>query len=299
MQLDPGTIINNLYCVESQIGKGQFGTVYKGINMKTNIQIAIKLEPTVSEMKILKHETTIINHLYKHGCRCIPCIYWYGTHNSLYTCLVMQYYICSLHDYASSKKISPSLLDSIMEKCISILESIHSGWVVHRDIKPQNFMIGADKELYLIDFGMATFYVDEHRKPIHNEVAKQYIIGSPKYASYFIHCGMTPERRDDLISLGYMYIFLRHPGLSWDDFRVPIDTEAAFTENTIDMTELDINHPKNIIRKNKKQLNHLIHEIQRIYYNEDSVSIIKYMEYCYRLQYTTTPLYSSLVSLFS
>jgi len=303
-QLSSGTIINNVYCLENQIGKGEFGTVYQGFNMKTNKQVAIKIEPSDSDMKILKHETTIINHLYKHGCRFIPCIYWYGLHNSLYTCLVMQHYVCSLHDYSLSKNISVSLLDNMMMKCIYILESIHNGWVIHRDIKPQNFMIGADKELYLIDFGMATFYVDEYKKPIHNTSTKQYIVGSPKYASYFIHCGMTPERRDDLISLGYMYMFLRHPGVSWDDFRASIgdgdhtDTTSNAPNSTI-MTELDINHPRNIVRKNKKRLNHLVPEIQRIYYNEDSVSIIQYMEYCYRLQYTTTPLYSSLVSLFS
>lgn len=298
-ELTPGTIINNVYLVEEKIGKGEFGTVYKGVNRKTNKQIAIKTEPAFSEIKILKHETTIINHLYKHGCRFIPSVYWYGLHNSLHTCLIMQHYVCSLHDYASSKKISLSLLDHMMVKCIYILESIHSGWVIHRDIKPQNFMIGADKELYLIDFGMATFYVDENKKPIHNSEEKQYIVGSPKYASYYIHCGMTPERRDDLISLGYMYMFLRHPGLTWDDFRSDSNIPAHPTTSTDNMTELNINHPKNIIRKNKKRLNLLVPEIQRISYNEDSVSIIKYMEYCYRLQYATTPLYSSLVSLFS
>lgn len=294
MELHIGTVVNHVYLIEEQIGKGEFGTVYKGTNIKTNKQVAIKTEYALSEMKILKHETTIINHLYKHGCRYIPLIYWYGVHNSLHTCLVMQHYVCSLHDYANSKKISLSLLDDIMVKCIYILESIHNGWVIHRDIKPQNFMIGADKEIYMIDFGMATFYVDENRKPIHNSTLKQYIVGSPKYASYYIHCGMTPERRDDLISLGYMYIFLRHPELTWDDFQ-----DLTPSNLNTNITELDINHPKNIRRKNGKELNVLLPKIQRLFYNEDCVSIIKYMEYCYGLQYTTTPLYSSLASLFT
>jgi serine/threonine protein kinase len=297
--LEPGSIINRVYSVEEPIGKGEFGTVYKGSNTKTNKQVAIKVEYALSEIKILKHETTIINHLYKHGCRTIPCIYWYGLHESIYTCLIMQHYVCSLHDYANSKTISPTLLGDIMAKCIGILESIHSKWVIHRDIKPQNFMIGADKEIYLIDFGMATFYVDEYKKPIHNDTPKQYIVGSPRYASYFIHCGMSPERRDDLISLGYMYLFLKYTGLTWDDFRTSYRDPNPTPPPPNGITELDITHPKNVERKYKKQLNNLTCEIQRIGYNEDTVSIMKYLEYCYRLQYTNTPSYHTLASLFS
>jgi serine/threonine protein kinase len=298
MSISLGAIVNRVYLVQEKIGSGGFGTVYKGVNTKTQKEVAIKIEYALSEIRILKHESTIINHLYKHGCRSIPCIYWYGLHESIYTCLVMQHYVCSLHDYAISKKISPYVLCEIMAKCIEILKTIHDAWVVHRDIKPQNFMIGADKEIYLIDFGMATFYVDEYRNPISNTEPKQYIVGSPRYASYFVHCGMSPERRDDLISLGYMYIFLKHPGLTWDDLRLQ-NNSSLCTNSSNEISELDINHPKNIERKFKKQLNHFIPEIQRISYNEDCVSVIKYMEYCYRLSNTTTPMYNSLVSLFS
>lgn len=290
-----GTLVNRVYFVEAELGKGEFGVVYRGRHIKNDKSVAIKMEPMDTPMKTLKHEATIINHLYKEGCRKIPPVYWYGLHADAYTCLVMPHYYCSLHDYSVSKTITGKIVDEIMTRCIQIMEEIHNAWVIHRDIKPQNFMIGDDRQLYLIDFGMATFYVNEYREPIETSELKQYIVGSPKYASYYVHCGIQSQRRDDLISLGYMYIFLKHRGITWDDFQSGVSERPTMHV----YSEIDINHPRNIERKHKKELTHLIRELQRISYNEDCVNITKYMEYCYRLGATSTPNYNALLSLFS
>lgn len=290
-----GTLVNRVYRVESELGKGEFGVVYRGRHIKTDKTVAIKMEPLDTSFKTLKHETTIMNHLYKEGCRQVPPVYWYGLYADKYTCLIMQHYYCSLHDYSLTKPITGGILDEIMARCIHIMEEIHNAWVIHRDIKPQNFMIGDDKQIYLIDFGLSTFYLNEYREPIESTELKQYIIGSPKYASYYVHCGLLSQRRDDLISLGYMYIFLKFRGITWDDFRADIP-QGEYHNNSC--SEMDIHHPRNIDRKYKKQLNNLIRELQRISYNEDCVNITKYMEYCYRLGTTTTPNYGALASLF-
>ena len=92
-----------------------------------------------------------------------------------------------------------------------------------------------------------------------------------------------------------MYIFLKHQGITWDDFQVEVSSHSA---PTVTYSEMDVNHPRNIERKYKKQLNNLISELQRISYNEDCVNITKYMEYCYRLSPTSAPNYNALISLF-
>ena len=92
------TILNSKYKIENILGKGKFGIVYKGSHLKTKKELAIKEEYSENVVKILKHETTILNYLLTHGCKSIPSVYWYGIYNHS-TYLVMTYYPCSLYDF--------------------------------------------------------------------------------------------------------------------------------------------------------------------------------------------------------
>jgi serine/threonine protein kinase len=86
-----------------------------------------------------------------------------------------------------------------MLQSLDILETIHNSFVLHRDIKPQNFMI-REGELFLIDFGLATFYIDENGEDIPNTCSQTTVIGTPKYLSINIHNGNDFSVHDDFIS---------------------------------------------------------------------------------------------------
>ena len=145
-------IICNKYTLKSILGNGKFGIVYEGITTKQT-HVAIKMEPSGSEYKLIKHEATVLNYLFYSGTKNIPRIYWFGQHQN-HTCLVMTHFSCSLNDYIARKgKLEQRKLSSMIIKCIGVLESIHKCRIVHRDIKPHNFMI-KDGDLYLIDFGL-------------------------------------------------------------------------------------------------------------------------------------------------
>jgi len=156
--------INNKYIIETNIGKGQFGSIYKGYHKKTREPIAIKFEHSNSPIKLLKNETTILNYLYNNGCRNIPQVHWYGLFSNN-TCLVMTLYDYSLYDLLKNKKkdLSIQQLQYIILQCLDIFENIHNSFVLHRDIKPQNFMI-KNNELFLIDFGFSTFYIGDDKQ---------------------------------------------------------------------------------------------------------------------------------------
>jgi casein kinase 1 len=305
-----GQIILNKYFIEKKIGNGQFGTVYKGKNIKSGEQIAIKTEFKKTQYKILKHETTILNHLYNSGCRCSPIVYWYGIYCE-YTCLVMPFYSCPLDIYITNNSISFIQLYKIMSKLIQILENIHQYYVIHRDIKPQNFMLNysnmddntSEKELFLIDFGLSTIYVDEMNKHVNiNEDKKEYIVGNPKFMSYNIYDGIEPSRRDDLISLGYIYLYIILGILPWD-----INNNTILSDTQNDITELHVCHVKNQYRKNKKKWEYLSdyifsiikEKIDNIEYTNALNKIHKYLDYCYNMGFSTNPNYDGLIALFT
>jgi serine/threonine protein kinase len=205
-----------------KIGQGAFGEIYKGYNVRTGEKVVVKMEPLNNESKIsaLKHESSILNILYSKHCRNIPPTYWYGTVMSpnQHRVLVMPFYEESLeHVVIKSSKMA----SNIMRSAISILNHIHDKYVVHRDIKPANFMIH-NNELVLIDFGLASFYVDSNEKHILPAVVKkQHIIGTPKYASWNVHCGEEYSRRDDLLSVVYIGLFLMYGAANlWADFSI-------------------------------------------------------------------------------
>jgi serine/threonine protein kinase len=282
-------IIKNKYIVQEKIGQGHFGVVYKGIYKKTNELVAIKTEELRTNMKTLKYETTILKYLYENGCRHVPNIHWFGIiEDKMY--LVMTFYDYSLYQYLEKIKCTPNTIieinkiDQIMVYCINILESIHTSHVIHRDIKPHNIMI-KNGELFLIDFGLATFYINDEIKHISKTCSHDTIIGSPKYASIHIHEGITLSRRDDLISLGYIYIFMMKGELPWD---ICNNNSNEIHDN------INIHSENNRIRKIMKSWSEIEKTCKNI--NEQ---IWNYMNYCHSIDFEKTPNYNGLKQLFS
>ena len=60
---EEGTIIGRKYKIANKIGSGSFGVVYKGINIRSNEYVAIKIESLIGKSKLLKNEAKICRHL--------------------------------------------------------------------------------------------------------------------------------------------------------------------------------------------------------------------------------------------
>ena len=258
-----GCVIGRRYQVLSKLGEGKFGIVYQGRNVATGQSVAIKTESMGSPIRLLKNETTVLKYLYDQGCRCIPIVYWYGIHLDT-ACLVFSCYTVSLFDFFHISPIDIEKKNAIMRTCIQMIESIHKHFVIHRDIKPHYFMI-RDGELFLIDFGLATFYIDSEGEHIQDAIT-QDLTGTPRYISYNVHCGHSASRRDDLISLGYIYLWMTNGELPWS---IVMDRE----------------------KKSWSILENLLLESDQ--------KLHKYLEYCYRLLYEGSPLYGELEKIFT
>ena len=97
-----------------------------------------------------------------------------------------------------------------MKKLFSALNHMHSQAVVHRDIKPDNFLIGIGKKqhyVYVIDFGLAKRFRDPKTGEHIPYRDGKNLTGTARYASVNTHLGIEQARRDDLESLGYVLLY--------------------------------------------------------------------------------------------
>ena len=207
-------LINNKYKLLEKIGEGSFGSIYKGENIRTKELVAIKMEPITNDYKLLKNESIIYQHL--TNTIGIPNVKWFGKDENNYY-MVINLLGESLQSIKNSRGVFSLLLVlQIGFQIILLLKTIHDKGLIHRDIKPDNFLVSKsekNKQLYIIDFGFCKTYINNDK---HIEMKRtNSLIGSLTYASINSHNLLELSRRDDLESLGYMLLYLYKGSLEW------------------------------------------------------------------------------------
>lgn len=316
-------IIANKYTIVEKIGEGKFGNVYKGEHVKTNSIVAIKLEKKDCEYSTIRHESMILNYLYSDGCRTTPAVLWYGIFSN-YRCLVMDYYDTPVSQYISDVKTHYLSMNGdnnnhnqheymvhilkLLANMVNILGHIHKRKIIHRDIKPDNFMM-RNKELFLIDFGLATSTVRD--QPISSEPniqTKETIIGTPKYISYYVHDGCESSYRDDLIPIVYIFFSFLLGDVPWSNISNTKDTQSTESIESTSYNEIHILHPKNLLRKKWKQYSSIEKIFDKLYEQYGIISIcgetkevfsnvLQYFGICYHLIIDEMPDYSELCDI--
>ena len=166
----------------------------------------------------------------------------------------------------------------LAHQMVKKIEMLHNIGYVHRDLKPQNFLIGLKERktnVFLIDYGLAKKYIS----PIDGKCLKcdtvEKFVGSYRYASLNSHMKKTQGRREDLQALGYILIYLFKGILPWQrvDVEEGGDLEAAIYKKK---SEIKI---KDLCKNTPKELE-------------------SYAQYCNELKFDEVPDYKYLTELF-
>ena len=199
-------MISNIYELTEKIGNGNFGDVWKCKHKYNSFEYAVKQD--TSKSNLLLHEVKIIKLLGKH--KNIPQIKWYGKIDEKLSM------ITELYDKTIDKMypLIPEDFKNYAFQMLDVIEYIHSKGIIHRDIKPDNFMLRKNNNsIILIDYGLARPYMYENKHvPIEWNLE---IIGSNNFCSINMHNGIRPSRRDDIESLCYVFISLNVKKLPW------------------------------------------------------------------------------------
>lgn len=278
MESKPKQLIDE-YILEKQIGSGSFGEVYEVEDKKTKQKLALKIEKK-TDASLLKEEYRIYSKLEKtKTVMGIPKIHKF-TITEDYNMLAMELLDKSLETLFDTRKIFKTETVMLLGiDIVNLLESIHKNDYIHRDIKPNNFMIGHSnpEKLYIMDFGLAKRYRygDKHI-PYKSEKS---LTGTARYASINIHHGVEPSRRDDLISVGYMLLYFAKGRLPWQGLKK--DKKRDHLKN---IGDIKLSTSLEILCKNIPDCL--------------SFCLKKYLTYCNSLKFEQEPNYNYLKTLF-
>ncbi|XP_077829534.1 casein kinase I isoform X1 [Macaca mulatta] len=213
--------VGNRYRLGRKIGSGSFGDIYLGTDIAAGEEVAIKLECVKTKHPQLHIESKIYKMM--QGGVGIPTIRWCGAEGD-YNVMVMELLGPSLEDLFNfcSRKFSLKTVLLLADQMISRIEYIHSKNFIHRDVKPDNFLMGLGKKgnlVYIIDFGLAKKYRDArtHQHIPYRE--NKNLTGTARYASINTHLGIEQSRRDDLESLGYVLMYFNLGSLPWQGLK--------------------------------------------------------------------------------
>ncbi|XWS20123.1 hypothetical protein CRYUN_Cryun31cG0073500 [Craigia yunnanensis] len=193
--------VGNKYRLGRKIGSGSFGEIYLGTNVQTNEEVAIKLENVKTKHPQLLYESKLYKIL--QGGTGIPNVRWFGAEDD-YNVLVMDLLGPSLEDLFNfcSRKLSLKTVLMLADQMINRVEFVHSKSFLHRDIKPDNFLMGLGRranQVYIIDFGLAKKYRDTstHQHIPYRE--NKNLTGTARYASMNTHLGIEQSSRNKLV----------------------------------------------------------------------------------------------------
>jgi serine/threonine protein kinase len=214
-------IIGGKYMMGTNFGRGAFGEIYMATNTQNNEVLALKTEDSKSKHAQLLFEAKVLKSL--QGGVGVPTLHWHGTEYS-FNIMVMTLLGPSLEDLFNlcSRKFSLKTVLMLADQMIARVEYVHSKNYIHRDIKPDNFLIGLGKRsniVYIVDFGLAKKYRDgkTHQHIPYRE--NKNLTGTARYASINAHLGIEQSRRDDLEAIGYVLIYLIKGYLPWQGIK--------------------------------------------------------------------------------
>src|SRR5688572_26297151 len=242
-------VLEGKYHIESRLGQGGMGVVYKARHAYLKTQLAIKIilpdlvgnDPQlVTRFRQEALAAAAIRH------QNVVAVTDYGVIGGSIPFLVMEYVEGeSLHDLlAREKKLDPESAFDLISAVSAGVGAAHHQGIVHRDLKPLNIMICNDKPsmsqaVKILDFGLAKIKSGELLGSF-IQAQTTGLMGSPYYMAPEQWADDDPDSRSDIYSLGVMLFQMLTGDVPFKGSSIPAIMKKHISDPPPTFTELKI-----------------------------------------------------------
>lgn len=229
MAFAKGQLIDGRYRVVRTLAQGGTGIIYLAEDAQDNKLVTIETREIRSEQqrRLFQRETNLLRSLHHPN---ILHLLDFGVDSSSNT----PYLVFdnaprgTLRDrYPYGKTVPLSTVVGYVDQLASALQYIHDRGIIHRDVKPENILVGSGEKILLSDFGVAT---TAYASGLHNrKLEENEVIGTPIYMApeqfrggavpatdqyglavsvYEWLCGANPFEPGDIVQVAYQHIYL-------------------------------------------------------------------------------------------
>ena len=239
-KLEMKDLIANNYVLLTKIGHGAYGQIILSYNLLDKCEVIVKREKKDKNQKqsLLYEESKVFQSLLdispnqdlsgkksllQKNIKGFPHFYGYGETPEFYY-LIMEFLgpnLGQLLNYCGKKKFTLGTVCLIAMQLLNRIEFIHKKHFLHRDIKPENICIGNEDKtniLFLIDYNLSKRFKDNKSQQHIPYRENRNFVGTARYASINAHLGVELSRRDDLLNIGYLLVYLVKGILPWQGF---------------------------------------------------------------------------------
>ncbi|KAJ2117493.1 TFIIH complex serine/threonine-protein kinase subunit kin28 [Coemansia sp. RSA 922] len=178
----------SLYKKEKKLGEGTYAVVYLGHHIRTNRKVAIKKIKLGNmrsglDMSAIREVKALRELRHPNVIELID-VFSHKTNLNL----VLEFLDTDLENVIKDKSLvfMPADIKSWMMMALRGLDHCHKCWLLHRDLKPNNFLIASNGQLKLADFGLAREFGDVKRAMTSQTVTRWYrapelLLGATNY----------------------------------------------------------------------------------------------------------------------
>ena len=221
------TLVDNRYLVRSRIARGGMSTVYLATDTRLDRDVALKvLYPHLAADRGFLHRfereaktAARLSHPHVVG------VLDQGVEESL-AYLVMEYVPGhTLRDVLNERTLlTPRLALAMMDAVVDGLAAAHEAGLVHRDVKPENVLLGSSGAIKIADFGLA--------RAVTTSTNTGTLVGTVAYLAPELVTGAGADERSDIYSAGIM-LYEMLTGAQPFTGEVPIQVAFAHVHSTV------------------------------------------------------------------